>query len=616
MASSDTLFEPTSLGELQLSNRIIYPAMTRARCAGRVLNSENVEYYAARASAGMVVTEPSAVSALANGFLDAPGLYTEEQARGWASVTRALHDKGCTVVCQLWHTGRMSHSSFRDGATPVAPSAIGVVGVNGVPACGVQGADGKWHEHELPVEMSAADIDEVVASFGRAAALAKAAGFDGIEVHAGSGYLLDTFLQACSNARTDKYGGSAERRFTILGEVLVAVSASFSMSRVGVKLTPNNGFNGMGSVDAYDTFMHVASRLDALGIAYLHVTDGVGQSAPVTWYGRVSSSGFHGCSAPLSLRALKSAFRGALVGNGGYTAESAAAAIAAGEAAAISFGRVYMSNPDLVARFRDELPLTPLPPKDEWFVPSEATKADLSKGYTEYKAYSAAASPKRLSSPVSVYTTFVDVDGESSGAWRALEHELTAEGARTGVLGAMAAHTCPDREAAARKLISNHVRVLHDLTNSSTSTNIDNKALTQPFTLRRVAPEHRALVDGFLRELARRLLGDTSMLLEERIEAKQPLQAAAWVASASFLDGRIQSTAEQMPGRKPDMSPAAAAAMRAVMAEMRDEAAPLAVAAPSVLALPPSEPASPEPASPDGSGVAEAAPKVRKLAAA
>ena len=137
-SETDALLTPGKLGDLTLKNRVIYPAMTRGRCAGRVPVEENVKYYTARASAGMIVTEPSAVSELANGFHDAPGMYSEEQARGWSQVTRALHDEGCTVVCQLWHTGRMSHSTFRNGATPVAPSAIGVTDVNGVPACGVQ----------------------------------------------------------------------------------------------------------------------------------------------------------------------------------------------------------------------------------------------------------------------------------------------------------------------------------------------------------------------------------------------------------------------------------------------------------------------------------------------
>merc|ERR1719454_405212 len=232
--------------------------------------------------------------------------------------------------------------------------------------------------------------------------------------------------------------------------------------------------------------MHYAARLDAMGLGYLHVTDGIGQAKTgATWFGRTQSTGYHGFGEPLTLSQLQTAFHGALVGNGGYTAETAAAAVGSGHAAAISFGRVYMSNPDLVERFQHALPLAPLPSKDLWFVPNEETKADVSKGYTDYKAFDPAAAPAPPTSPRDVYTTFEDVDSESTAAWAALKACVDETGACAVGGGAAASHAAPDREAAARKLISNHVRVLHDLTNGMAAS-IDNKALTQP-ALRRVA---------------------------------------------------------------------------------------------------------------------------------
>lgn len=399
------LLAPGSLGALKLKNRVVYPAMTRARSAGRVVNSEVVKYYCQRSSAGLIITEPSAVCEQAVGFLDTPDMYTSEHAQAWSAVTKALHgEESCRVVAQLWHTGRMSHSSFLKGEQIFSASALRIEDTAGVPACGVQGADGKWYEHERPCAMTTSEVEAVVKAFGKSAALAKAAGFDGIEIHAASGYLIDTFLQQCSNTRNDKYGGDAAGRFTFLAEVLAAVSASFPLDSVGVKLSPNNGFNGMGSKDAHESFMLFAALLSKMGVGYLHVVDGVGPTSEETWYGRVNSGGFHGLSAPITLAELKSAFPGALIGNGGYTAESAAARIASGAADAISFGRVYMTNPDLVERFRTGRALAALPPKTEWFEPSDSTRANVSTGYTEYGEVTKRATLLHLlGSPTSTY---------------------------------------------------------------------------------------------------------------------------------------------------------------------------------------------------------------------
>lgn len=326
--------------------------------------------------------------------------------------------------------------------------------------------------------MSAEEIDDVVSAFGNAAKLTKAAGFDGIEVHAGSGYLIDTFLQSCTNHREDRFGGSAEKRFTILSDVLAAISDWFPLSRVGVKFTPNNGFNGMGSPDVCETFLHYAARLDSIGIAYLHVTDGIGQarilpdvspydeksvlpppgalSTPLfsvctrwqattgdTWFGRTKSSGYHGYGTPLTLAQLKSVFHGALIGNGGYTAQTAVNAVAAEEAAAISFGRIYMTNPDLVERFRDELPLSPLPPMDEWFVPTE----EVCKQMFEVPFATVSHSPPAPPPPLLLCTTifsFSCMRGRLSLPHRAGSHLLCP---------ALAANSCEKMFAKATPMV-------------------------------------------------------------------------------------------------------------------------------------------------------------------
>lgn len=418
MSSTDALFSTGSLGGLKLKNRVIYPAMTRGRCVGRCVGPENVKYYLQRTGAGMIVTEPSSVSEAANGFQDTPGMYTREHARAWSELTQKLHAEGSTVIAQLWHTGRMSHSSYHGGAQIVGASALPITSDgSAVPACGVQGADGEWYDHEVPRELSTAEVEAIVEDFGKAAALAVQAGFDGVEIHAASGYLVDSFLQACSNTRTDKYGGDAEGRFTLLGEIVGRVSSELPASRIGIKLSPNSGFNGMGSADNHDAFVHYAARLSELGVAYLHVQDGVGTNGlGAAWFGRVSTEGFHNKCAPVTLAELRGVFSsGGLVGNGGYTAETAAAAVARGDAVAISFGRQYMRNPDLAERFRANLPLEPLPPKDAWFEPSAKTRADPSWGYSEYGAYKASTASCSLHLMDSQASTYYETMPMSAG---------------------------------------------------------------------------------------------------------------------------------------------------------------------------------------------------------
>ena len=436
-----SLFEETKLGDLRIANRVVMPALTRCRAApDGTITKDQVEYYEKRASAGMMVTEPSAVSPFAHGYGKAPGLYDPKHAEGWKLVTSAVHAKGGTIVAQLWHTGRMSHSSFlpADGRI-VAPSSIRVGEEAdktdaGVKALGVQAKDGSWQVHEVPHELSVAEVEGIVEDFGKAAALAVSAGFDGIEIHAGGGYLIDTFLQSATNLRKvrfptrhaldknlarsssipcsphpkplspaltcfrlllllcpqDKYGGDATKRATFLLDILKRVSRELPLSRVGVRLTPNSGFNGMGAADNGASYATIVTLLEALGatsgsgLAYLHVQDGIGKPGSMpSFYGKISSDGFHKKGAAVTLKDLRPLFSGGLIGNGTYTAETADAAIAAGIATAVSFGRYFIGNADVVERLRAGQDLAPPPPNEAWFGASTKQGVSPAWGYTD-----------------------------------------------------------------------------------------------------------------------------------------------------------------------------------------------------------------------------------------
>lgn len=392
-----SLFEETKLGDLRIANRVVMPALTRCRAApDGTITKDQVEYYEARASAGMIVTEPSAVSPFAHGYGKAPGLYDPKHAEGWKLVTSAVHAKGSTIVAQLWHTGRMSHSSFlpADGRI-VAPSSIRVGEEAdktdaGVKALGVQAKDGSWQKHEVPHKLSVAEVEGIVEDFGKAAALAVSAGFDGIEIHAGGGYLIDTFLQSATNLRKDKYGGDATKRATFLLDILKRVSRELPLSRVGVRLTPNSGFNGMGAADNGASYATIVTLLEALGatsgsgLAYLHVQDGIGKPGSMpSFYGQISSDGFHKQGAAVTLKDLRPIFSGGLIGNGTYTAETADAAIASGIATAVSFGRYFIGNADVVERLRAGQDLAPLPPNEAWFGASTKQGVSPAWGYTD-----------------------------------------------------------------------------------------------------------------------------------------------------------------------------------------------------------------------------------------
>jgi len=356
------LFQPFRLHDLTLRNRIVLSPMTRSRAgAARLPNRLMADYYSQRSSAGLLITEATSISEEAEGHSESPGIYTDAMTEGWKHTTKAVHEKSGVIFLQLWHTGRASHSSFHGGKPAVAPSAI----KSNDPE--IHTPTGK-QPTEVPRALETAEIPRVVEDYRRAAERAKQAGFDGVELHAANGYLIDQFLQSKTNHRTDKYGGSVENRYRFLKEVIEAVASVWSARRVGVHLSPNSPFNDMGSLDFREQFTLVASQLDRFGLAYLHFVDGL-------------AFGFHKLGEPMTLADFRKVFNGPLIGNCGYTKETAEKAIAAGDADLISFGRPFISNPDLVERFRNGWPLAELAPMSDWYSPTGA------KGYTDFPGY-------------------------------------------------------------------------------------------------------------------------------------------------------------------------------------------------------------------------------------
>jgi N-ethylmaleimide reductase len=360
--TSSPLLQPFALRDLALPNRVVMAPLTRSRAGvDRMPNATMAEYYAQRSSAGLVISEATTISEQANGWLESPGIYTDAMVDGWRLTTAAVHARGGRIFLQLWHMGRASHSSFHNGALPVSASAVAIAG-DGIPT-----PIGK-QPYETPRPLETGEILGVVGAYRRAAARARSAGFDGVEIHAANGYLIDQFLQSKTNLRTDRYGGSVERRCRFLLEVVEAVAGEWPIGRVGVRLSPNGGFNDMGSPDFREQFTCAARQLDGCGLAYLHVVDGLG-------------FGFHKLGEPMTLAEFRSEFRGPLIGNCGYTQEAAAAAIRDGLADLIAFGRPYISNPDLVERFAHGWPLATPAAMPTWYSPTGAA------GYTDFPAY-------------------------------------------------------------------------------------------------------------------------------------------------------------------------------------------------------------------------------------
>ena len=353
------LFSPFDLRGLDLSNRIVLAPMTRARAGeSRIPNELMAEYYRQRASAGLIITEATTISEQANGWVQSPGIYTDEMADGWSLVTRAVHDEGGKIFLQLWHCGRASHSDFHGGEPPVAPSAIRIEGD------GIHTPEGK-KEYEVPRALNVDEIPGIVQDYCAAAERAMAAGFDGVEVHSANGYLLDQFLQSKSNQREDAYGGSVANRYRLLDEVVGGVVTAIGAEHVGVRLAPNGSFNDMGSPEFRAQFTFAAEQLDRFNLAYLHVMDGLG-------------FGFHKLGEAMTLAEFRKVFSGALMGNCGYTMETAEERLQSGDADLIAIGRPFISNPDLVDRWASAAELNPEADMADWYTPAGA------EGYTDF----------------------------------------------------------------------------------------------------------------------------------------------------------------------------------------------------------------------------------------
>ncbi len=365
-----SLFEPTRAGDLQLANRIAMAPLTRNRSPQAIPTDLVATYYAQRASAGLIISEATAISPQAQGYADVPGLYGTEQLDGWKKVTRTVHAQGGKIVVQLWHVGRVSHTSLQpDNAAPVAPSAIRahtktVLLKNGVPT---------FTDTSEPRALDAQELPGIVQDYRHAARNAIAVGFDGIEIHAANGYLIDQFLKTGANQRTDDYGGSIENRARLLLEVTRAIVDEIGGGRTGIRLSPVTPANDIVDADPQPLFDHVARELATLGLAYVHVIEGA-TGGPRELAER-----------PFDYAAFKAAYRGAggqgaWMVNNAYTRELAEAALAGG-ADIVAFGRPFIANPDLVERLQSHAPL------------NEINRATLygggAEGYTDYPALSA-----------------------------------------------------------------------------------------------------------------------------------------------------------------------------------------------------------------------------------
>ena len=358
MSAAVDLFAPIRVGPFDLPNRIIMSPLTRLRADARcVPTALMARYYAQRATAGLIITEGTHPSPMGRGYTQSPGLHDREQVDAWRAVTGAVHAAGGRIFVQLMHAGRVSHSSLLPGhATPVAPSAIPVAGL-------VHTFAGKV-PFETPRALETGEIAGVVAEYRRAAELAVAAGFDGVEVHAATGYLPNQFLATGSNRRDDAYGGTVAGRARFLLEVVAAVASVRGADRVGVKIAPGFTVNDVEDDDPAATFTHVARSLAPVGLAYLHV----GYDSGYTRGG--SAPGLR----PIDL--IRASYPGTLLAVGGFTGASGRAAVAAGRADAIVFGRPFIANPDLVARLARDAPLNA--PDPATFYGGDA------RGYTDY----------------------------------------------------------------------------------------------------------------------------------------------------------------------------------------------------------------------------------------
>lgn len=349
------LFEPVQIGDLQLANRVIMAPLTRSRGTGtdnRVPNDLMATYYSQRANAGLIISEATAVTPQGVGYARTPGIWSDEQVEGWKKTTRDVHAKGGKIVLQLWHVGRISDPMFLNGELPVAPSAIAAQGHVSLVR--------PEKPYVTPRALETSEIPGIVEAFRKGAENAKAAGFDGVEIHGANGYLIDQFLQDSTNHRTDQYGGSIENRARLALEITDAVISVWGAGRVGFHIAPRGDSHTMGDSDPLALFTYLASELGKRKIAFICAREHRGE-------------GFIGDK-------IKAAFGGAYIVNEKFTREAAEALIAEGGATAVAFGSPYIANPDLLDRFKKQLPLA----KVNW----DTVYAATAVGYTDYPAAS------------------------------------------------------------------------------------------------------------------------------------------------------------------------------------------------------------------------------------
>lgn len=352
-----TLFTPITLGKLQLKNRIVMAPLTRSRAIGNVPNELMEKYYRQRAGAGLIITEGTSPSPNGLGYARIPGAFSDEQVQGWRRVTDAVHQVGGKMFMQLMHTGRVSHpANLPDGTKVLAPSAIAAPGEMWTDSNGLQ-------PHPVPTAMSEADIVHAIAEYASAAKRAIEAGFDGVELHAANGYLIDQFLNTASNQRTDRWGGSIENRTRFAVEVARAAAAAIGAERTGMRISPYGVFNGMAPDAEMDAlYERLIAELNAIGLVYIHIVDHSSMGAPEV--------------SPALKAKIRAGFKGKYILSGGYDLARANADLDAQRGDLVAFGRPFISNPDLVEKLRNGSPLV-APDFDTFYTPGE-------KGYTDY----------------------------------------------------------------------------------------------------------------------------------------------------------------------------------------------------------------------------------------
>ena len=353
-----TLFDPMQLGDLELSNRIVMAPLTRCRALpdGDVPHALNAEHYAQRADAGLIISEATQISPEGKGNAWTPGIHSDEQVQGWRLVTDAVHAKGGKIFIQLWHVGRISHTSIQpNGQAPVAPSVV---------ASGTEVFSGEGRlKTSTPRALELSEIPRLIEDYRKAAINAKEAGFDGIELHSANGYLLDQFLRDGTNKRTDEYGGPIENRARLTMEVLEALTKIWPANRVGIRLSPFSHANGITFNNPMREFAYVIEQLNRFGLAYLHLVEG-------------ETRGSRDLPEGASIAALRGLFNGVYMANNGYDRDMAMDAIASGEADLVAFGRDYIANPDLVERLRQNAELNE--------VDASTLYGGGATGYTDY----------------------------------------------------------------------------------------------------------------------------------------------------------------------------------------------------------------------------------------